>query len=203
EAAELLALEQLCQRVDLPYILNDLDKIIEDSIEGTVRIEKIVGDLKDFAHIDEPELTDVDLNKVIEQVINVAWNELKYRAVIVRHSQVFLNLLLNAVQAFEEKGTITVTTHVEEETLLATVTDDGKGIPTTALPRIFDPFYTTKPVGQGTGLGLNISYNIVKAHGGEISVESSVGQGTTFTVCLPLRPPTMCHIESEPEQTTP
>src|SRR5205814_3637904 len=101
--------------------------------------------------------------------------------------QVFMNLILNAVQAIRGGGAITIRTHVSEERCVIQVEDTGCGIPTSVLPRIFDPFFTTKGTGEGTGLGLSVSIGIIERHGGQILVESEVGKGTVFTVCLPLR----------------
>ena len=101
-------------------------------------------------------------------------------------NQVIANLLVNAAQAIEERGHITVNTTHDGDQVLLTVTDTGHGIPAEIRTRIFDPFFTTKDVGKGTGLGLSISYNIVRKHGGEISVESEPGVGTSFTVRLPV-----------------
>ena len=100
-------------------------------------------------------------------------------------NQVFLNLLTNAVQAIENKGSIIITTRVKNDHVLVLIQDNGKGIPKKVLPKIFDPFFTTKDIGEGTGMGLSISYKILQEHGGNIEVTSQEGKGTTFTVSLP------------------
>jgi two-component system NtrC family sensor kinase len=99
--------------------------------------------------------------------------------------QVFLNLFLNARDAMPRGGWLTVTTRAEGGQFLAEVSDTGSGIPPEHLARIYDPFFTTKAIGRGTGLGLSISYGIVLEHEGSIRCDSSVGQGTRFTVMLP------------------
>ena len=104
-------------------------------------------------------------------------------------NQVIANLLVNAAHAIEGHGRITVSTSSELDQVFLTVSDTGCGIPAEILTRIFDPFFTTKEVGKGTGLGLNISYDIVKKHGGEITIESEPGVGTTFTIRLPASGP--------------
>lgn len=104
-------------------------------------------------------------------------------------NQVFLNLLVNAAQALESQGEITVRTWSGEDNVFVSVKDTGTGMPPEVAKRIFEPFFTTKEVGKGTGLGLSISYDIVRKHGGEISVESEAGLGTTFTVWLPVDGP--------------
>jgi signal transduction histidine kinase len=100
-----------------------------------------------------------------------------------------MNLLQNAAYAIGETGEITVRTFDQGDAVCVEVADTGCGIAAEHLNRIFEPFFTTKPVGKGTGLGLSISYDIVKKHGGDISVASTVGTGTTFRVCVPLEPP--------------
>jgi two-component system NtrC family sensor kinase len=100
-------------------------------------------------------------------------------------SQVFMNLLVNAAYAIEDQGVITVRSWAEDGYVCVSVADTGRGIPEANLSRLFDPFFTTKEVGKGTGLGLNIAYDIVKKHNGEITVRSEPGKGTEFTVRIP------------------
>lgn len=195
--------ERLRAATDVHYVIGDLDNVIQESIEGARRVRQIVADLRDFSHIDNPDVSEEDLNTLLDKTINVAWNELKYKADVVREygeipaipcyggqlGQVFLNLLVNAVHAIAEHGTITVRTGREGDRVWIEVRDTGCGIPPENLKRVFDPFFTTKPVGQGTGMGLHLCYKIVQAHGGRISVESIVGQGSTFRVVLPVTGP--------------
>ena len=98
-----------------------------------------------------------------------------------------MNLLMNAAHAIEDKGYIFVRTFVETDHICVEIEDTGKGIPENNIPRLFEPFFTTKPVGTGTGLGLSIGYDIVNKHKGSIEVKSEVGEGTTFTIRLPLK----------------
>ncbi len=157
--------------------------------------------MKDFSRVDQAEWQEADLNAGIECTLNVVWNELKYKAEVVREydpalprvpclaaqiNQVVMNLLVNAAQAIAERGTITVRTGHDDALAWIEVADTGVGMPPEVQRRIFDPFYTTKPVGKGTGLGLSISYDIVARHGGRIEVTSAPGAGTTFRVSLPL-----------------
>jgi signal transduction histidine kinase len=100
---------------------------------------------------------------------------------------VFLNLIANASQAIEASGTIRITTGASAGEVWIRFEDTGCGIPKEHLSRIFEPFFTTKPVGQGTGLGLSVSYSLVRRHGGSIDVESEVGNGSRFTIRLPVR----------------
>ena len=197
------ALQQVREEADLAYLKSDLPALLAESDEGLARVTKIVKDLKDFSHVDEAELQTADLNKGMESTLNVVWNELKYKAEVVREygdiplvqcmpaqiNQVFMNLLVNAAHAIPEHGTITVRSGREENGVWMEVQDTGKGMTPEVQKRIFEPFFTTKPVGKGTGLGLSLSYDIVvKKHGGRIEVRSAPGQGSTFRVSLPLEP---------------
>ena len=185
---------------DFDYLKTDIDDLLRESRDGLERVKKIVADLKDFSHVDESEWQEADLNAGIESTLNVVWNELKYKAEVVREfgdlpkvpcvaaqiNQVVMNLLVNAAHAIEQRGTITVRTGCDATQAWIEVSDTGRGIAPAAMQRIFEPFYTTKPVGKGTGLGLSLSYDIVKKHGGRIDFSSEVGVGTTFRVSLPL-----------------
>jgi hemerythrin-like metal-binding protein len=189
---------------DLDFLREDVISLLKESQEGLARVKKIVQDLKDFSHVDEAEWQEADLNEGLESTLNVVWNELKYKAEVVRHygslppvrcipaqvNQVMMNLLVNAAQAIENRGTITVRTGVDGPTAWVEVQDTGKGMTGETQKRIFEPFFTTKPVGQGTGLGLSLSYDIiVKRHGGRFDVRSAPNQGSTFRICLPVAGP--------------
>ncbi len=202
---ELLSLAQRVERVkeelDVDLLLEDIKDAISESLEGAERITKIVKDLKSFAHVDEAELKYANINEGIESTLNIVWNELKYKAEVVKEygelpdiecypqqlNQVFMNLLVNAAQAIEERGQIRIRTYSDGGRVYVQISDTGVGIPKENLSRIFEPFFTTKEVGKGTGLGLSMSYGIIKKHGGKIDVQSQVGKGTTFTIELPLR----------------
>jgi signal transduction histidine kinase len=196
-------LEELCKRLDVGYALEDIPPLIAESLEGAERVKRIVLDLKDFARIDEDSLKETDLNQCVQSTANIVRNEIKYVADLdlqlgnipsllcnpQQINQVIANLLVNAAQAIGGNGRITVSTSVESDKLFLTVADTGCGIPAEIRTRIFDPFFTTKEVGKGTGLGLSISYDIVRKHGGEITLESESGVGTTFMVRLPISGP--------------
>jgi len=188
--------------IDLSFILDDFKNVINESLEGMARVAKIVADLKDFAHVDKAELEHADLNKGIESTLNIVWNELKYKVKVIkdlgniplvkcypqRINQVFMNILVNAAQAIEDKGQIRITTRADNGHVEIKISDTGKGLPQDVLPKIFDPFFTTKEVGKGTGLGLNMAYDIIQKHKGSIDVESEVGKGTTFIIRLRIDP---------------
>ena len=184
----------------IDYITGDLDNLIKESLDGADRVKKIVQDLKNFARVDESEFKTADINAGLESTINIVWNELKYKATLVREygdipltvcnpgqlNQVFMNLLMNAAQAIEKTGEIRVKTWLEDDNINISIADTGNGIPEDTQKRIFEPFYTTKEIGKGTGLGLSIAYDIIKKHGGEISVNSVIRKGTTFTISIPV-----------------
>jgi PAS domain S-box-containing protein len=186
--------------IDIEYILEDVTDLIGDCREGTDRIKKIVLDLKDFAHPGEDKIQTLDINNGLESTLNVVNNEIKYKATVQKDfgdipaikgypqqlNQVFMNILVNAAQAIEKKGEIAIRTSKVDDQVEVKISDTGSGIPEENLQKIFDPFFTTKDVGKGTGLGMNIAYNIVKKHHGTIAVDSQVGKGTTFTIRLPV-----------------
>ncbi len=194
------AAQAAVQAVDVAFLREDIPALLTESIEGATRIENIVRDLKNFSHLDQADREKVDLHKGIDTTLNVAAHELKYRIEVIRDygklpmveclpfqiNQVFLNLLLNAAQAIEGRGTIRISSGCDDDSVWIRIADTGKGIAPAHLNRIFEPFFTTKPVGIGTGLGLSISYSIVRRHGGNIEVSSEVDKGTTFTVHLPI-----------------
>lgn len=187
------------EEVDIEYIQEDVGDLIGDSREGTERIKKIVDDLKQFAHPGEEKMKVTDVNAGLESTLNVVNNELKYKATIVKEleevplvmgypqqlNQVFMNLLVNAAQAIEKSGEIKIVTTTVDGMIDIRISDTGCGIPEENITKIFDPFFTTKDVGEGTGLGMNIAYNIISKHNGTIRAESTVGKGTTFIIQLP------------------
>jgi two-component system NtrC family sensor kinase len=186
----------------IDYITGDLDNLIKESLEGADRVKKIVQDLKNFSRVDESEFKAADINSGLESTINIVWNELKYKATLVKEygdipltvcnsgqlNQVFMNLLVNAAHAIEKQGEIRVRTWFERGLINIAISDSGTGISQENQRRIFEPFFTTKEVGKGTGLGLSIAYDIIKKHNGMIKADSEVGKGTTFTISIPVVP---------------
>lgn len=197
----------------IEMIIEDLEDLADESIDGIDRVKTIVSDLKTFSRIDEAELKAVDINAAIDTTLNMVKNDLKYKAQVEKQyedlpqvvcypqqiSQFLMNLLINAGQAIEEQGKIIIETKVaalgrreNDQYIEISITDTGCGIPEEHLNKLFDPFFTTKPVGKGTGLGLSVVYEIIKAHDGKIDVASRPGKGTRFTILLPVTPALPC-----------
>jgi two-component system, NtrC family, sensor kinase len=191
-----------CERVDLDYTLSNLPRLLDRTRDGLGRIQQIVRDLRVFARLDEGILNEVDLNEGVSSTITIVQGHAKKKRVQIEKdlgtlpamtcygaklNQVVMNLVMNAIDACPDGGTVTVRTRAEDDGVRLDVIDTGTGIDPEIRERIFDPFFTTKPVGVGTGLGLSISYGIVQDHGGKIEVESTPGQGSRFTVRLPTR----------------
>jgi len=191
---------QLAKQMDLTYLKDDTHILLAECMDGIGRVKRIVQDLKDFSHVDHGEWIVTNIHQGLDSTLNIVNNEIKYKATVEKRygqvpeiacigsqlNQVFMNLLVNAAHAIEGQGKITVETGVKDQEVFVKISDTGSGIKSENLTRIFDPFFTTKPVGKGTGLGLSLSYGIVKRHNGRITVDSEVGQGSTFTVWLPV-----------------
>jgi len=185
---------------NLNFLLSDTPQLIEESLEGLMRVRAIIQDLKSFSHLDNEIWEQADIHKCLDSTLNIIWNEVKYNCSIIKQygelpklyclpaqlNQVFMNLLINAAQAITDKGEITITTGCNANEAWISISDTGQGISAEHLSRLFDPFFTTKPVGKGTGLGLSISQSIVQKHAGRIEVESELGKGTCFRIFLPI-----------------
>jgi len=212
-AEELETLRRTAKAADLEYLLTELPKALEESLEGVERVARIVHAMKEFSHPGTAEMVMVNLNRAVESTVTVARNEWKYVAevelrldpalpVVPCHpgdiNQVVLNLVVNAAHAIADtdhvrkggKGLIVISTRTDGRCVEIRVADSGVGIPEGIRQRIFDPFFTTKEVGKGTGQGLFVCHKVVtEKHRGVIAFESEVGVGTTFTVRLPLQAP--------------
>lgn len=196
-------LRQRAEEVDLTYTLGSLDSLMRRTDEGLRRIRQVVGDLRDFARLDESDLKEVDLNEGIVSTLNVVRSRAREHLVELdmdlaplpgvtcypaKVNQVVLNLVANAIDASAPGDRVTVRTRRSDHSVEIHVVDTGCGIDPGIRDKIFDPFFTTKPQGKGTGLGLSISYGIVRAHDGQITVEPNTPKGTRFVVRLPLAP---------------
>jgi two-component system NtrC family sensor kinase len=192
-------ISRMREELELNYLMEDLGKLIKSVEQGAERSRVIVRDLRSFSRLDETEVREIDIHESIETTLNLLTNRYKNRIIVHRDygeipkmfcyadiEQVFMNLLVNAGQAIEDKGNVWISTRLQGNKVVISIRDDGVGIEREYLDKIFDPFFTTKPVGEGTGLGLSITHEIIEKHNGEISVESELGKGTTFTVKLPI-----------------
>jgi two-component system NtrC family sensor kinase len=193
---------------DLDYIREDLPKLIASCEDGARRTRDIVLGLRNFSRLEEAKLKDIDVHEAIDNTLNLLSGEIKNRIQIHKDyapvppllcyasqiNQIFMNILTNAAQAIEGSGNIWISTKLtqlnDKDAVAISFQDSGKGMTPEVLEKIFDPFFSTKGVGQGTGLGLSISYGIIQSHGGEIQVKSQPGIGTEFVIKLPLKPPT-------------
>lgn len=187
--------------MDLDFIRDDVKDLIKSCMEGTERTKNIVLDLKNFSRMEEMVLTQFNIPKEIDTTLNILNNKYKNRITVVKNydpdvpkieafggqlNQVFMNILDNAQYAIKGEGTVTISVKREGEKVVIKFSDTGEGIKKEDIRKVFEPFFTTKPVGQGTGLGMSITYRVIKNHNGEISVDSELGKGTTFTIKLPI-----------------
>ncbi len=191
---------KIAESLNHEEIVAEMSELLKASVTDLDRIAEMVLNLKDFSRLDRKKVDRINLNEGLDSALMIAQNTLKHKCEVVKKysdippvkcapsqiNQVFLNILVNASQAIEEWGTITLTTVAKRNCVEVIIEDDGQGIPEDVLPNIFNPFYTTKDVGEGTGLGLAICYQIIEQHSGDISVESTLGQGSRFIISLPL-----------------
>jgi len=195
--------EEQRQNLNPEELMGDLENLLGDTDHGLLQIADLVASLKDFSRVDRSRTDLFDLNAGIDSALKICNSQLKGRIDVVRYfgklpeiecspsqiNQVFMNLINNAAQAIANEGVITIETAVEKSGVVVKVSDTGAGMSEEVKKRIFEPFFTTKPVGKGTGLGLSIVFRIIEEHAGRIHVESKEGEGTTFSVHLPLRQP--------------
>lgn len=186
--------------------VNELHTAVREAKDGTKRVRTIVRDLKVLARNEEDDRVPTDLAEILETAVNMTRNEIRHRATLVqaieelptvlanpgRLAQVFVNLLMNAAQAIPEghqlDNRVELSATSDGDRVVVSVRDTGEGIPLEIQNRLYDPFFTTKPMGRGTGLGLSITRQIVESVGGQVSVQSVVGEGTVFRVTLPAAP---------------
>lgn len=202
-AQSLEDLEKVLTKHDMVFVNEDIADLLRDSKEGLYRVAEIVKGLKLFSRVDSNEMQQHNLNDCVRTTLAMVNNQLKYSCTVETHlanipdismnvgkiSQVVTNLLINAGQAIEstgKHGQIIITTCTVGDTVELRVEDSGCGISPTHIDKLFNPFFTTKPEGQGTGLGLSISFGIAQEHGGMLSATSQEGEGSCFTLALPL-----------------
>jgi signal transduction histidine kinase len=208
------AISRVIQAIEQSHSLEDLvrDQKFLDTLNlvksnndvvtlASQRIVKIVTSLRNFARLDEAEFKDADIHEGLDSTLTLLNHLTKDRVEIVKEygdipwiscrpsqlNQVFMNIIKNAAQSIEGKGTIRIKTSLDASDVIIRIKDDGQGIKKENLGKVFDPGFTTKGVGVGTGLGLSISYNIIQDHEGDIQVESEEGRGSTFSIILPIK----------------
>ncbi len=194
-------LKSYIETQDFDFIRNDTNLIFEEIREGLDRVKDIVGSLKSFSRTAPADRSKVSIPPLIKEVLKLSHNETKYHCQIETNFendlpeiycnknelvQVLINLVVNAAHAIKKTGTITISARSNDDYLSVDVSDTGCGIPEENIDRIFDPFFTSKPLGEGTGLGLSVSYGIIKDMDGTISVDSTPGEGSTFSILLPV-----------------
>jgi len=205
-------IEKFRKDIDLDFLQTDIKDLIKSCKEGTDRTKNIILDLKNFSRMEEMVLTQFDIPKEIDTTLNILNNKLKNRITVIKNyspdapkieayggqlNQVFMNIIDNAQDAMGEKGTLTINVYRDGENVKIEFQDTGAGIAKENINKVFDPFFTTKPVGKGTGLGMSISYRVINDHGGTITIDSKVGEGTKFTITLPIN-----HKKTETEELT-
>ncbi len=208
-------LQEIIDEIDVEYLRGDLPKLVKSMQVGADRIREIVLSLRNFSRLDEAAFKIADLHTGIDSTVMILQNRLKPKdsrpeirldldygdrpeieCYAGQLNQVFMNIISNAIDALEDDWTqgkivepkIKVAIETQPEQVVISIQDNGSGIPAENLSRLFDPFYTTKPIGKGTGMGLSISYQIVvDRHGGNLECHSTQGEGTTFTITLPIK----------------
>ncbi len=196
------ALEKLsAENVELPMgKLTKMRARISDAHAGATRVKELVSKLRTFSRLDEGTVKTINIHESIESVLLFLRHKMEGRIEVERRygnvemltclagelNQVLMNIVANAIDAIDGPGRITLVTEQQNGDFLIRVRDTGKGIPEEIRNRIFEPFFTTKPIGQGTGLGLAISYGIMRAHQGSMEFSSKAGEGTEFTLKIPV-----------------
>ena len=192
--------DQLWRDASLDFVLEDFPGLLSESIHGADRVARIVANLKKYASIDYAASAPIDLNDAVRTVASIIGDQMRDEIALEmdlqplpsiecdqgRINQMLLSIMQNAQQAIVGRGSIRVSTRVEDREIRIAISDDGCGIAPDALSHIFDPFYSTRGVGKGIGLGLTVSADIAAAYGARIEVDSAVGVGSTFTIFLPL-----------------
>jgi two-component system NtrC family sensor kinase len=195
---ELEELQKLIRECDFDFIVGDAIQAIDESLNGVARVQEITSQLTGYSRSGMDEQTLLQLNEVIETSIKLVWGELRHKVDICKDygaipsvmgsagklSQVFVNILVNASQSIEKRGRISIRTFADENNVYAEISDSGPGIPEEIMSKIFDPFFTSKSIGAGTGLGLYVSYDIINSHRGLLSAKNLAAGGASFTVSL-------------------
>lgn len=182
-------------------MLDEAGQLLDDSTHGLAQISELVMNLKDFSRLDRSRLDAFDVNKGLDATLNILRHQLKGKVEVHKDysgvpevqcspsqiNQVFLNIITNAAQAIGEGGNIHLQTRRVDAGVQVKIRDDGSGMSAETIAKMYEPFYTTKGVGKGTGLGMSIVFQIMKEHGATMDCQSAQGEGTTFTLTFPLR----------------
>ncbi len=194
-------IKTLLENTDLPLLFDDSKKIIDTNLEGIQRVSEIVQALKNVSRVSDEKFETLSLNQVVDNSLKVVRNELKYQHKVINKldnempdikgsfsqlQQVFINFFVNAAQAMPDGGTLIIDKQVTNESIKVYIIDTGVGMDEETQRKVFTPFFTTKPIGVGTGIGMSISYAILEKHSAEVSVQSEVRHGTTFTIKFPI-----------------
>jgi signal transduction histidine kinase len=192
--------EERKHELELDYVQEEIHALLKGIEEGAVRTKEIVKGLRIFSRLDENDIKQFNVHEGLDSTLTLLKSKLGDRIEVIKQygtlpliegypgkiNQVFMNILTNAVHATPQKGKITITTYMQEDTVRICIRDTGTGMTPEVKRRIFEPFFTTKDVGEGTGLGLAISFGVIEQHKGKITVESEVGKGTEFIITLPV-----------------
>ena len=192
--------ESLKDETDFPYIVDEINKLIEGITEGTNRTTQIVKSLGSFSRTEEDKFIKTTIHEGIDSTLTLLGSKIRERIIIHKEygdipdieclpsklNQVFMNVLTNATQAIDEKGEIFIKTSSDRKMVRISIKDTGRGMSKEVQKHLFEPFFTTKEIGKGTGLGLSITYSIVEQHQGNIIVKSEPGNGAEFIISLPV-----------------
>lgn len=198
---KLADIEDLKDEIDLPYVVEEVENLLGSITSGATRVADIVKDLRNFSRLDEDDLKHVDLHEGLESTLTLLNKELG--AITVKKefgdivpeidcypghiNQVWLNIMTNAIKSMDNGGELHIQTDLDENhNVRVKTTDTGCGMTEEVKTRLFEPFFTTRDVGEGTGLGMSVSYGVIEKHNGNILVDSEVDTASTLTVTLPL-----------------
>jgi len=197
-----LELKKLKEKIELDFIKEDLPMLIKSCQDGTERTKNIILDLKNFSRLDERVVNNINLENEIDTTLNILNNKIKNRIEIIKEydqnfpfiegfggqlNQVFMNILDNACYSIKEAGKIYIRLKKSEDNVIIEFEDTGTGMNSEQLEKVFEPFYTTKAVGEGSGMGMSISYKVIQNHNGSITLDSQLGKGTVFKIQLPIK----------------
>lgn len=201
DSARLKEMDALKKEIDLEYTIEETKRLLKGISEGTIRTAAIIEGLREFSRVGEETMEKFNVNEGIESTLILIHDKYKNRITIekeygdlpdidslpVKLNQVFMNLLANSIDAIPNKGVIKIKTKKKDNSVIISIKDNGMGMSEDVKAKIFEPFYTTKEVGKGQGLGLSITFGIISDHNGQIEVKSQPGEGSEFIITLPIK----------------